>query len=74
MLLGKSKKNKARSENLAIEALGDEDLQGHAIRALGNLRSIQAKSAIEKFSSSSNAWLRKEAQTALNKIQKSLSL
>lgn len=73
MLLGKTKKHKERSAQIAYTALGDKDIQGHAIRTLGNLRSTQATEAIEGFLSSSNSSHRKEAQGALKKIQKSLS-
>ena len=72
MLLGKSKLNKERAAKIALELIEDKDVQGHAIRALGNLRSVRAVEAIEKFLSSNNEWHRREARTALKKIQKSV--
>ena len=73
MLLGKSKRHKERAEKIAFGLLEDQDVQGHAIRALGNLRSFQSIEAIEQFLSSSNEWHRREANTALKKIRKAQS-
>lgn len=73
-LLGKSKKHKEQAEKILLELLEDKDVQGHAINALGNLRSVRAIEPIEEFLSSTNEWHRREARTALKKIQKSLTL
>lgn len=70
LLLGKSKLNKERAEKIALELLEQEGVQGHAINALGKLRSVRAIEEIENFLSSKNEWHRREARTALKKIQK----
>ncbi|MBA3991942.1 MAG: hypothetical protein C0469_00345, partial [Cyanobacteria bacterium DS2.3.42] len=49
MLLGKSKIHKELAEKVAFELLEDPDVQGHAISALGNLRSTKSMEAIERF-------------------------
>lgn len=72
-LLGKTKKNNERAEEIALELIQQEDVQGHAINALGNLRSVRATEAIEKLLSSKNEWHRREARNALKKIQKSIN-
>ena len=53
-----------------IELLSDEDIKGHAIFALGELRAPEAANYIEPFLKSENAWLRKEARRALSKIKR----
>ncbi len=69
LLLGKSKQNKERAEKIALELLEQEDVQGHAINALGNLRSVRAIEAIENFLSSKNEWHRREVRTALKNTE-----
>jgi hypothetical protein len=51
-----------------IRLLGDKDVRGHAINALGRLKAREARSAIEPFLQDSNSWIRREAKKALARI------
>jgi hypothetical protein len=66
--LGNMKSPKAVS--VLIELLNDPDVDGHAIMALGKLKSKEARSEIERFITHPNTWIRKEAKKALAKIDK----
>jgi len=48
--------------------LEDEDVAGHAVIALGNLRAKQARGKIEALLRHKKAWIRGEAGKALRKI------
>jgi HEAT repeat protein len=50
------------------DLLSDEVVVGHAVLALGNLRAIAARSAVAKLASHPKAWIRKEVQKALRKM------
>ncbi len=56
--------------NILIELLEDENLAGYAIIALGKLKCIEARSAIERFQTHPKSWIRREAKKAMNKIDK----
>jgi HEAT repeat protein len=51
--------------------LADDRVAGHAIIALGKLKARDAAPEIEPFLRHETAWVRKEAQRALKKIDKS---
>ena len=53
-----------------LNCLADEQLTGHAIFALGQLRAVEAQGAIEPYLNHKNKWFRKEARRALAKIDK----
>jgi hypothetical protein len=55
-------------ENALINLLNDNDVNGHAIFALGRMKSQKAKTGIASFLQNSNAWKRREAKTALKRI------
>lgn len=57
-----------RVENTLIDLLNDSDVTGHAIYALGCMKSQKAKAKIETFLNHSKAWIRSEAKKALKKI------
>lgn len=59
-----------RAQDVLIGLLDDEEVAGHAIMALGELKSIKAYQTIERFLNSPKAWVRKEAKKALLKIAK----
>jgi HEAT repeat protein len=54
-----------------IDLLDDDEVVGHAIIALGKLKSKKAYPAIERFATHPKAWIRKEAKKALARIEKS---
>lgn len=57
-----------RVENTLINLLDDSDVTGHAIYALGALKSQKAKAKIELFLNNKSAYLRLSAKKALKKI------
>lgn len=59
-----------RAQDVLIDLLDDEVVAGHAIMALGKLKSIKAYPKIEGFLDHPKAWVRKEAKRALEKIAK----
>lgn len=62
-------KNPAAADVL-IELLGDEEVAGHAIMALGKLKAEKARPYIERFLDHPKAWVRREAKKALAKLDK----
>jgi HEAT repeat protein len=68
-------KLKVARENAAalhalIRLLDEEEVRGHAIAALGKLRAGKARGKIKQFLAHPNAWIRREAQKALERIDK----
>ena len=59
-----------RAVDVLIEALHDPVLAGHAIKALGKLKSRKAESAIRPFTTHPKAWIRAEAKKALASISR----
>ncbi len=57
-----------RATSVLVELLDDEDVAGHAIIALGNLRRREARKRIEGFLQHPMPWIRSEAKRALAKI------
>jgi HEAT repeat protein len=57
---------------ILIELLSDEDLAGYAIMALGKLKCNEARSVIERFLTHPKHWVRREAQKALKRIDKTI--
>jgi HEAT repeat protein len=53
-----------------IDLLDDEQVVGHALIALGKLRAHEAKTKIKELLNHEIAWIRKEAQKALKKIDR----
>jgi len=56
--------------DVLIELLGDEEVAGHAIMALGKLKAEKARPFIERFLEHPKAWVRREAKKALAKLDK----
>lgn len=71
LALGKMKD--PRAVDVLLELLGDEDVAGHAIMALGRLKAKKARAKIESFLTHPKAWVRKEAKKAIAKINKASS-
>ena len=59
-----------RAVDVLIESLGDPELAGHAVKALGKLRSKRAESAIRPLADHPRAWIRTEAKKALASINR----
>jgi HEAT repeat protein len=57
-----------KAVDVLVEALRDEEIAGHAIAALGQLRAAKARSQVEGFVDHPKAWIRKEARKALSKL------
>jgi hypothetical protein len=55
---------------LLLDLLKDDEISGHAIMALGKLKPRIARSHVEPFLKHPNAWVRKEAQKTIEKIDK----
>jgi len=56
--------------DVLIDLLQDEEVAGHALIALRKLRPLKARPYIEPFLNHPTTWVRKEAQKAIEKIDK----
>ncbi len=71
VVLGLARPRDARVIPMLISLLGDEDVQGHAALALGKLRAREAREPLAELAEhASKPWVRKEARSALAKIDK----
>lgn len=70
LALAKIKKRKEDIENTLIPLLDDDDITGHVIYTLGVLKSEKAKDKIIPFLNHPKAYYRREAKSALKKINK----
>jgi HEAT repeat protein len=68
LALGKLRYHQAVPVLLAL--LKQDEVAGHAVEALGNLKATEAKGAIEGMLKHPQSWVRKGAKTALAKISK----
>lgn len=69
IVLGLARLKSPRAERALIELLSDDDVNGHAVIALGKRRSQAAARAISRLLVHSNPWVRKEAKKALERIR-----
>jgi HEAT repeat protein len=69
IVLALSKLRRVSCESVLIDLLKDEDVCGHAIMALKNLKASEAIPYIEPLMFHSSAWIRKEAKNALSKLR-----
>lgn len=58
------------SVNCLVSLLDDEDVRGHALRALGKCGNPRVLSDIEIYCNSNNNWIKKEAINAAKKIRR----
>jgi hypothetical protein len=58
------------AQEVLLELLDDEEVAGHAIMALGKLKSKKARPTIERFLTHKKSWIRQEAKRALVKIDR----
>lgn len=54
-----------RAVEVAVGALDDPQLTGHAVEALRKLRAVEARDAVAKYADHPTAWVRKEVATAV---------
>jgi HEAT repeat protein len=59
-----------RAVDVLIELLNDDEVVGHALKALGKLIAQKARPQIEHFLNHAKPWVRREADKALAKIAK----
>lgn len=64
--LGRSKRPEAVS--VLIGLLDDEDVSGHAVKALAKLGADEARPALERMVNDPRAWVRNEAKRALSRL------
>jgi HEAT repeat protein len=64
--LGKSKDPRAAGELITL--LDDDDVSGHAVKALGKLKAAEARTALEPMLHDSRPWVRREAKKALDNL------
>ena len=61
--------DRERAVDVLLELLADEEVAGHALTALGELKAKKARSDVERFLNHPKPWVRKEAAKALAKIK-----
>jgi hypothetical protein len=70
LALSLSKMKNQHAEDVLINLLDDDEVAGHAIIALGKLKSKKAYPALERFLIHPRSWVRNEAKKAIAKIDK----
>lgn len=68
VVLGLGRSNDSRAASVLVELLHDEDVSGHAVKALGKLKAPETRPALEPMLHDSRAWVRREARKALAKL------
>ena len=68
IVLGLGRFNESRVVTVLRALLVDEDVNGHAIDALGKLRAGSAREDIQSFLFNKKPWIRHEAKRALERI------
>lgn len=57
-----------RAVPVLVDLLEDEEVAGHAVKALGNLKAVEAKGGLEGMLKHTKTWIREEAASALSRI------
>jgi hypothetical protein len=70
IVLALAKIRDPRSVTTLIKLLDDQQVAGHAVRALRRLKAPQALDHLEKFTTHSESWIRNEARKAIADIMK----
>jgi HEAT repeat protein len=68
VVLGLGRSKKPEASDVLIALLDDPVVSGHAVKALGKLRVPRARPGLERMTSDSRAWVRKEAEKALARL------
>ena len=59
-----------RAVDLAIELLGDDEVAGHALMAIGKLGARKARPVVEPFLNHPKAWIRAKARRVLARLDR----
>jgi len=70
LVLGLGRFRSSEAEETAVELLSDEQVQIHAVGALGQMKSKRALFELEKLMTDKRAGIRKEARKAITKIMR----
>jgi HEAT repeat protein len=70
MALGKMKTNTAAVVDVLVGLLGDEQVTGHAVIALGKLKDRRAHDAVAALETHPKAWVRAEVKKALARMDR----
>jgi HEAT repeats len=68
VVLGLGKSRRPEAVEVLLGLVDDPDVDGHAVKALGRLKSPTAREALERKLDDSRAWVRGEARKALAKL------
>jgi HEAT repeat protein len=68
VVLGLGKSKDSRAAGVLVELLHDEDANGQAVRALGKLKALETRPALESMLSDPRAWVRREAKKTLARL------
>lgn len=55
--------------DVLLDLVGDHEVTGHAVMALGKLRAQRARPVLEKLLEHPQTWIRREAKKALNRLR-----
>ena len=58
-----------RASQILVDLLQDEEVAGHAVMALGNVKAKHARPAVERLLTHPKEWVRKEARKALARME-----
>jgi hypothetical protein len=70
IVLALSKFDKAKVEDLLIDLLGDEDVNGHAVIALGRIKSAKSLPWLRQLGNSPKNWIKREAKKSVRAIER----
>ncbi len=69
LMLALGRMKNPRAAAVLMELLDDDEVVGHAVIGLGNLRAEKARPLLERFLNHPMPWVRTEAKRALKKIE-----
>jgi hypothetical protein len=69
VVLGLGKSKRPEAVDVLLGFIGDPDVDGHAVKALGKLKAPESRPALESKLADSRAWVRSEARKALAKLR-----
>lgn len=69
VVLGLGRSKNPEASNVLIALLDDAMVNGHAVKALAKLRNPGTRLGLERMTTDSRAWVRKEAEKALARLE-----